>query len=122
MSQQMDQLPHGDRPYTIGITLLCLVIGVPIGASAGALLFSLSQPLSPAVNGQIAWSFSAVAFPLALLVAGGVMAWSIFILPVLLARRAGRILDPQIWPMMGVLVLTALVVVAFFVAIALNKI
>ncbi|GEM_PF-1015558 len=117
-----DVIPRGDRPYTIAITLLCLAIGVPVGAIAGALLLSLNQPLSTAANGQITWSFGVFTFPLALLVAGGVMAWSIFILPVMLARRAGRILDPQLWPIMGVLVLTALVVAAFFAAIALNKI
>ncbi len=110
---------RGDEPYTIRITILCLLIGVPIAAAAGLLLYSLSKPLTP-VNGQVTLAFSSFAFPLALLVSGAVLAWSVFILPVTFARRAERVLDPRLWPMMGVLSLAGLLVVAFVAAILLN--
>ncbi len=112
--------PRGDRPYTIRITILCLLIGVPVAAIGGIALYSVNSPLTATTSGSVNWSFAAVAFPLALLVAGAVLAWSVFILPVTLARRSGHVLDPQIWPMAGVLSLTALLVLAFFAGIAFN--
>ncbi len=115
-----DFTPRGDQPYTIRITILSLAIGLPIAILGGALLYSLSKPLAPDANGQVSWSFGAFAFPLALLLSGGVLAWSVFILPVILARRAERVLDPRIWPMMGVVSLAVLLTLAFVAGIVLN--
>lgn len=117
----LNPIPRGDVPYTVRITLLSLAIGIPIAAAAGALLYSVSKPLTP-VNGAVTFSFSSFAFPLALLVSGAVLAWSIFVLPVSFARRAERVLDPSVWPMLGVLSLAGLLVLVFILAILFNVI
>ena len=103
---------RGDRPYTIRLTITCLVIGLVIAIPAGVLLYSLNKPLT-LQNGDVVWTFGAVAFPLALLVSGLVLAGSVFTLPLIIARRAGRVLDPTLWPALGVYVLTGLLVVVF---------
>jgi hypothetical protein len=107
---------RGDRPYTIRLTMACLVIGLVIAIPAGALLYSLNRPLT-LQNGDVAWTFGTVAFPLALLVSGVVLAGSVFTLPLIIARRSGRVLDPTLWPALGVYVLTGLLVVTFVVGI-----
>jgi hypothetical protein len=99
---------------------LCLFIGVPIAAVVGGALYKLNSPLTTSASGAVNWSFGAVALPLALLVAGAVLAWSLFVLPVMLARRSGHILDPQIWPMAGVISLATLLVLAFVAGILFN--
>ncbi len=106
--------PRGDRPYTVRLIIVCLVIGLLIAIPAGALLYSLNKPLT-LQNGDAVWTFGAVAFPLALLVSGVVLAGSVFTLPLIIARRSGRVLDPTLWPALGVYVLTGLLVIAFVV-------
>ena len=64
---------RGDRPYTVRLIITCLVIGLVIAIPAGALLYSLNKPLT-LQNGDAVWTFGAVAFPLALLVSGVVLA------------------------------------------------
>lgn len=105
---------RGDRLYTIRLTVACLLIGLVIAIPAGVLLYSLNKPLT-LQNGDVNWTFGAVAFPLALLVSGVVLAGSVFTLPLIIARRAGRVLDPTLWPALGVYVLTGLLVIAFIV-------
>ncbi len=113
------QIPRGDVPYTVRVTILCLLIGVPIAAVVGLLFYSFSKPLTP-TDGKVILSFSTFAFPLGLLLSGVVLVWSVFVLPVSLARRAERILDPKVWPMMGVLSLAGVMVIAFILAIVLR--
>jgi hypothetical protein len=105
---------RGERAYTIRLTIVCLAIGLVIAIPVGALLYSLNKPLT-LQNGDVVWTFGALAFPLALLVSGAVLAGSVFALPLTIARRAERVLDPTLWPALGVYVLTGLLVVAFVV-------
>lgn len=65
---------------------------------------------------------SAFGFPLALLLSGLVLALAVFWLPMRFAKRANRVLDPTLYPMMGVLCVAALLVVAFILGIALQVI
>src|SRR5579859_3377592 len=102
-------IPRGDRPYTVRLIIVCLVIGLLIAIPAGALLYSLNKPLT-LQDGSVTWTFGALAFPLALLVSGVVLAGSVFTLPLIIARRTKRVLDPTLWPALGVYLLTALLV------------
>ena len=113
---------RGERLYTLLLTVACLVFGVIVAIPAGAALYSFNHPLIVGADNQVSWSFGAVAFPLALFVSGAVLAGSVFILPLQIARRSGRILDPTLWPAVGVYSLTALLVIAFIVGIVLRVI
>jgi len=110
---------RGERAYTIKLTILCLVIGIPLAAACGLLLYSLNQPVTQ-VGGTVRFSFNSLGLPLAFVVSLLVFALTIFWLPVRIARRAGRILDPHIYPMMGVISVAVLLVAAFVLAITLN--
>jgi hypothetical protein len=103
---------RGERSYTISLTVACLLVGLVIAIPAGALLYSLNGPLT-LQNGDVTWTFAAVAFPLALLVSAIVLAGSVFTLPLIIARRSGRVLDPTIWPALGLYLLAAALVIAF---------
>jgi hypothetical protein len=45
-----------------------------------------------------------------------ILAWSVFSLPVRMARRQSIVLDPNVWPATGVIALSIIVIVAFFAA------
>ena len=111
---------QGERLYTVVLTVLCLIFGLAVAVPSGAVLYSLNHPLTVGVDNQVSWTFGAFAFPLALLVSGGILAASVFILPLRIARRAGRILDPSLWPAVGVYSLTVLLVVVFITGIVLR--
>ena len=113
---------RGERLYTVLLTLLCLIFGLAVAIPSGALLYSLNHPLTVGVDNQVSWTFGAFAFPLALLTSGGMLAASVFILPLRIARRAGRVLDPSLWPAIGVYSLAVLLVVAFIAGIVLRVI
>jgi len=113
---------RGERLYTVLLTVACLLLGLIVAIPAGAALYSLNHPLVIGVDNQVSWTFGAVAFPLALLVSGAVLAGSVFILPLRIARRAGRVLDPTLWPAIGVYSLTALLVIVFVAGIVLRVI
>lgn len=114
-----DQLPpapllRGDRPYTVRITLLCLLLGLVVAIPIGLLLYGQRQTLTVS-NGQANWAFGDFAVPLALLATGVILATSVFFLPAFISRRSGRVLDPGLWPAFGVYILTALLAGAFVV-------
>lgn len=113
-------LLRGERRYTLLLTVACLIGGLVVAIPAGAAIYSLNQPLTVSSTNEVTWTFGAFAFPLALFVSGGVLAASVFILPLRIARRAGRVLDPALWPAIGVYSLTALLVFAFIAGIALR--
>ena len=112
---------RGDRPYTIRLSIVCLLLGLAVAIPVGLLLYGQRQTLA-VQNGQVAWSFGAFAFPLALLVSGAILASSVFFLPVAIARRAERVLDPGLWPAFGVYTLTALLAGAFILGMILGVI
>ena len=121
-----DQLPpapvlRGERPYTVRITLICLLLGLIVALPIGLLLYDQRQTLA-VTNGQVGWSFGVFAFPLALIVTGVILASSVFFLPAFIARRTGRVLDPGLWPAFGVYVLTALLAGAFVVGMLIGVI
>jgi hypothetical protein len=107
----------GDRPYTIKVTILSLVVGIPLAAILGLFVLSLNRPLN-IDKGQVSFTAYAFALPVALLISFVVLSVAVFWLPMRLARRANRILDPSLYPMTGVLSLAGIAVVAFFAAIA----
>lgn len=112
---------RGDQPYTLRVTALSLLIGLPIAVLLGALFYSLNQPATQA-GGQVTLTINALALPAALLVSGIVLAVSVFWLPMRFARRAERVLDPTLYPMIGVLSLAVLMVSAFVLAIVFKLI
>jgi hypothetical protein len=122
--QQPEQEPDWgtDRPYTVMISLLSLAIGVVIALPLGALLLALRQPLSLNAEGGVNWTLGAFAIPLALVVSGAVLAWSIFFLPVRLARRQNMALDPEVWPITGVVSATVIIAAGFILALLLGVI
>jgi len=112
---------RGDRPYTIRVTIICLLVGLLVAIPIGLFLFNQRQTLT-VQNGQVGWSFGVFAFPLALLVTGSLLAASVFFLPAFISRRSGRVLDPGLWPAFGVYTLTALLAGAFVLGMILGVI
>jgi hypothetical protein len=111
----------GDRPYTIAVTIVSLIIGLPLAIVVGLLLYSLNQPATQSA-GQVNLTVNALAFPLALVVSGAILAFAVFFLPMQMARRTGRVLDPNLYPMTGVVSVAALLVGAFVLAIVFRVI
>jgi hypothetical protein len=104
---------RGDRLYTIRVTFISLAVGVAVALVVGLTLISLRQPLTTNSTGGVVWNIGAFMLPLAGLLSMAVLAWSVFWLPVAIARRQGVVLDPQIWPATGVIALTVVIVVLF---------
>ena len=83
---------RGDRPNSYRITFLCLAIGIGISAVVGLVLLSLRQPLSVSNTGSVTLSIGAFMIPLAGLISIAILIWSVFFLPVSMARRWGILL------------------------------
>ncbi len=114
----MDQEPpRGDRAFTYRVTFASLGFGVTAAGAAGLLLLSLRQPLTTTAEGGVVWSLGMFMVPLAGFVSVAILAWSIFSLPVRLAKRRGVVLDPEVWPMTGAVAVGILVIVGFVAAI-----
>ena len=114
----MDHEPlRGDRAFTYRVTFACLTLGVIVSVAVGLLLFSLRQPLATNAQGSVIWSAGAFMVPLAGFASVVILAWSVFYLPVVLARRRGVVLDPQVWPATGAVAVGILVVAGFVAAI-----
>ena len=116
MDRQPSEL-HGDRAFTYRVTFACLTVGVIASVAVGLLLLSLRQPVVTNAQGAVVWSAGVLMVPLAGLASVAILAWSVFFLPVMLARRRGVVLDPQVWPATGAIAVGVLVVVAFIAAI-----
>jgi hypothetical protein len=113
---------RGDRPYTIRATFISLAIGLVIAAVVAVILIGLRQPLTTDKSGSVVWNFGAFMLPLAGLLSMAILAWSVFFLPVAIARREGVVLDPQIWPATGVIALCVIIVVLFVGAMVVGLI
>lgn len=42
MDDPIPQMPRGDQPYTVRITIISLLIGMPVAVFLGAALYSLN--------------------------------------------------------------------------------
>lgn len=113
---------RGDRPYTFRVTFICLAIGIVIAAVISLILLSLRQPLTTNPNGSVVWTLGAFMVPAAGLASVTILAWSVFYLPLALARRQGVVLDPQVWPMTGAVAIGILLILGFTGAILLGLI
>jgi hypothetical protein len=113
---------RGDRAYTFRVTFICLAVGVIIAAVVALILLSLRQPLTTNPNGSVVWTLGVFMVPAAGLASITILAWSVFYLPLALARRQRVVLDPQVWPMTGAVVIGILVIVGFMAAILLGLI
>jgi len=116
----MDEQPsewRGDRPYTLRVTFISLTIGIILSLILSLVLLAFRQPISANANGGVNWSFGAFMIPLAAILSMIILAWSIFSLPVRLAKRQGIVLDPQVWPITGAIAIGIITVIGFFAAI-----
>ena len=113
---------RGDRPGTYRVTFISLVIGMVISMLVGVLLLAIRQPLTADAAGKINWSAGAFMIPLAGLISTAILAWSVFFLPIRIARRLGILLDPNVWPATGAIVLGILVAILFVGAIMVGVI
>jgi hypothetical protein len=109
-----------DRGFTYRVTIASLIVGVLLAGVAALILFSLTRPLTADEQGNVNWSVSGILFPVAAVVVGGILFWSVFGLPLRVARRRGVILDPEIYPWIGAVLIAALFGVAFVLAILLG--
>ena len=116
-----ERIFRGDRTFTYRVTFLCLAIGIVLSAVVGVVLLSLRQPLT-ATGGTVNWSPGAFMVPLAGFLSVAILALSVFYLPVVVARRTGFVLDPQVWPATGAVAIGILVVIGFVGAILLGVI
>ena len=118
MTEQQGPPPRrGDRPFTLRVTFVSLFVGVLATVIIGAILVSLHQPLKTDTEGGVTWSLGALAIPAAMLASILILGWSVFFLPVTLARRQGVVLDPQVWPATGAVAVGVILIVAFAGAI-----
>src|SRR5262249_37096837 len=102
------------------LTFVCLVIGIIIAAVVALILLGLRQPFATNPNGSVVWTLGAFMVPAAGLASIAILAWSVFYLPVLLSRRQGGVLDPQVWPMTGAVAIGILVIIGFIGAMLLG--
>jgi len=105
-----------DRPFTYAVTVASLLVGIILSAIAGLIIYGFARPSSLGADGKMTFTLSSVFFPLAALVSAAILFWSIFNLPVRIARRKGVILDPEVWPWTGAVLIAVVVVVGFVIA------
>jgi hypothetical protein len=108
---------RGDRVFTFRVTFVSLFVGVMGAVLVSFILLSLRQPLTSNAKGEVTWSIGAFMIPAAGLITTLILGWSVFFLPVSLARRQGVVLDPQVWPVTGAIAVGVLLIVAFVGAI-----
>ncbi|MBO9308824.1 MAG: hypothetical protein J7551_03455 [Chloroflexi bacterium] len=111
-----------DRGFTYRVTIASLIVGVLLAGIAALILFSLTRPLTADEQGNVNWSISGILFPVSAVIVGSILFWSVFGLPLRVARRRGVILDPEIYPWIGAVLLTALFSGAFLLAMLLGVI
>jgi hypothetical protein len=104
------------------VTFICLAVGIIIAVLVALILLSLRQPLTTNPNGSVVWTLGVFMVPAAGLASVTILAWSVFYLPLALARRQGVVLDPQVWPMTGAVAIGVLVIIGFMGAILLGLI
>ncbi|PJF36868.1 MAG: hypothetical protein CUN49_03300 [Candidatus Thermofonsia Clade 1 bacterium] len=107
-----------DRSFTYRVTIASLIVGVILAGIAALILFSLARPLTADEQGNVNWSLSGLLFPAAAVFVGTILFWSVFGLPLRVARRRGVILDPEIYPWTGAVLLGVFFIGAFVLAIA----
>ena len=113
---------RGDRLFTYRVTFVSLFIGVVAALIIALILLSLRQPLTPDAKGEVNWSIGAFMIPAAMLISILILGWSVFFLPVTLARRQNIVLDPDVWPVTGAIAIGVLLAVAFAIAILMGVI
>ncbi|MCC7209971.1 MAG: hypothetical protein IT323_21895 [Anaerolineae bacterium] len=109
--------PIIDRGYTIRLSLASLLVGLVIAAPVGIALLALGRPAQVDEQGGVIWSGGMFVLPIAAVIIVAILYWSIFHLPLRIARRRGVILDPELWPWTGALALGVVIVLGFVAAI-----
>lgn len=117
---QPEEGPFIDRPFTYRVTVASLIAGVILTGIAAFILFSISRPVTVNNEGEVQWSFQAFLMPVSAIICAVILFWSIFQLPVRIAKRVGVILDPEIWPWTGAVIAGVLFAVGFVAAIFLG--
>lgn len=107
-----------DKSLTIVATGIGLLVGLVAAFLLGGVVLLLRVPLanSPGVGTQIA----ALMLPLVVIVSLGSLIFGVFNLPVRFAKRRGVILDPEIYPFWGAILLGVLLTLLFVAAILLR--
>lgn len=108
--------PVIDRGYTIRLSLASLLVGLLIAAPVGIALLALGRPAEVNEQGGVVWSGGMFVLPVAAVIIVAILYWSIFHLPLRIARRRGVILDPELWPWTGALALGVVIVLGFVAA------
>ncbi len=108
--------PRGDRVFTFRATFISLSVGLVVAVLVALVLLSLRQPLATDDKGNVIWTFGMFMLPLAGLISTVILGVSVFYLPVVLARRQGVRLDPQVWPVTGAAAVGVIIVIAFVAA------
>jgi len=111
-----------NRPFTFAVSFVSLLVGMILAALIGLPLLSLGQRVSADSTGNLTWSLGQLAYPLAAILTMLILSWSIFRLPLRIARRRGLLLDPVIWPITGAILLGVLIALGFVGAILLGLI
>lgn len=114
--------PSIDRPFTYRVTVASLIVGFILTGIAAFILFNLSRPVSLNNAGEVQWSVQAFLMPVSAILCAAILFWSIFQLPVRIAKRVGVILDPEVWPWTGAVIAGVVFAVGFVFAILLGVI
>lgn len=112
--------PQIDRPFTYRVIIASVIVGAIIASAVGLILFSFARPITVDANGNVNWAVGAVMFPISALFVIAILYWAIFSLPVRIARRRGVLLDPEVWPWTGAVIVGVLAVIGFVGAILLG--
>ena len=107
---------HEDKQIEAARRLLTHAAEI-LAAPVAIALVVLGRPAQMDEQGNIAWSAGMFILPVAAVIIIAILYWSIFHLPVRIARRRGAILDPELWPWTGALALGVVIVLGFVAAI-----
>ncbi|HRE47302.1 MAG TPA: hypothetical protein PLD47_06205 [Aggregatilineales bacterium] len=113
-----------DRLFTVRVTVASLIVGIFGAALAAWVLLSFLRPgeADPNQPGTPAWSVTQIVLPLTFIVSGGILFWAVFNLPVRIAKRRGVVLDPDIFPWTGAVLVGVIVAIGFVIGMLTGRI
>jgi hypothetical protein len=115
--------PQIDTGFTYRVTVASLLVGCVVAALAAALIIGLGQPFAAAdIEGKPVWSIRQIFLPIVFVVCGIILFYAVFNLPMRIAKRRGIVLDPEIYPWTGAVLVGVLAVVLFVGAILVGVI
>jgi len=107
-----------DKSFTIVATGIGLLIGMVAAFILGGIILLIRVPLAASAGSGV--SLVSLMLPAAAIASIGSLLFGVFQLPVRFAKRRGVILDPEIYPFWGAILIGVLLTLLFVAAIVLR--